>query len=372
MCLDSARSPSFPADLCFPFSISSAQGLAFQGKLGLNGFVDEAQAKQSWLTNGTVDPLHSFDSSGMASLSVTNGPFLPQWQTSPVLQTSMVNENLFEDLNVAQTARDCIGTESAVVGGFVSAPPGSTSDPNPTTSFFATLLSMWEGKQVDYSGDPMANLFIPIYDRLEGNQRNIVGVLKSTIHWRTHLTNILPKTNHGISVVVENSCDGNFTYLLEGTEVQVVGFGDQHDRAFSDYEIVGKFLADKIDDGTLDGIPFNQVGCPYAFHVYPTQQDLDSHMTKNPMVISLSVAAVFVFTIGMFFSYDHLVERRQRLVLAKAAQSTAIVSSLFVSKQLRSLLGVFYAHLVCSCAISPSKFGTACSRSKMTKEKETP
>jgi len=38
---------------------------------------------------------------------------------------------------------------------------------------------------------------------------------------------------------------------------------------------------------------------------------------------------VFVFTAIMFIFYDRLVERRQHIVLSKAATSTAIVSSLF-------------------------------------------
>jgi hypothetical protein len=38
---------------------------------------------------------------------------------------------------------------------------------------------------------------------------------------------------------------------------------------------------------------------------------------------------VFVFAISLFFVYNRLVEKRQSLVLTKAVQSTAIVSSLF-------------------------------------------
>lgn len=43
---------------------------------------------------------------------------------------------------------------------------------------------------------------------------------------------------------------------------------------------------------------------------------------------------VIAFNIFMFVLYDRLVEKRQRIVLSKAAQSTAIVSSLF-PKQVR-------------------------------------
>lgn len=319
------------------FVNNSEEGIAYQEQLGLNGFVDSEQVAASWLTHSSVDPLHSFDGSGKAVLSAADGPFLPQWQTFPVLQTSQVNVNLFEDPATSQPARDCIASKSAVLGGFAHGPPGPTTHPDRTTAFFATLRSMYEGKQAEYLGDPMSHLFIPIYETLIGFDREVVAVLKSTIHWRAYMRNLLDKNSHGVNVVVENACDGNFTYYLDGTEAYVVGFGDKHDRTFSDYEITGKFLTDVLDDGTMEGIPFNQLGCPYTFHVYPTQEYLDHYTTSAPIIISLSVAAVFLFAIAMFFVYDHLVERRQKMVLAKATQSTAIVSSLF-PRQVRDRL----------------------------------
>ncbi len=299
--------------------------------MDINNFIDQEQVDRAWLTRSKVDPLHTFDEYGTPRLSSSKGPFLPRWQSSPVLRTNQINENIFEDPEVSQTAMDCVESKSAVFGGFVWSHRGPTTDPNTTTAHFATLRSMWDREKVEYLGDPMSNLFIPIFDKLDGTDRAVVGVLRSTIHWQSRMINILPETNRGITVVIDNKCDGNFTYELRGENAYVVGFGDRHDRAFDQYEVLGKFLTENIDDGTSTGIPLNQEGCPYTFHIYPTQQDLDYHATNDPLVVSLSVAAVFLFTLCMFFFYDHLVERRQRLVLAKATQSTAIVSSLFVS-----------------------------------------
>lgn len=349
--------------------------MAFQERLNLNNFVPEDFIEKTWLTRSTVDPLHTFDESGRPRLSSADGPFLPRWQTSPVLQTSLVNENLFEDPKVSQTARDCIASKSAVLGGFVSSPPGSTTHPDRTTSLFATLKSIWDGKKVEYLGDPMSNLVVPIFDKLSGTDRVVVGVLKSTIHWRAYLMNILPGTIRAITVVMENACDGNFTYELRGEDVEVLGEGDRHDRAFDEFEVVGRFRTDTIDDGTSTGIPLNQEGCPYTFHVYPTQQAKDFQTTNDPLIVSLAVAAVFLFTLGMFFFYNHLVERRQKLILAKATQSTAIVSSLFVSDSFRSddlvtnkgccsTVAVF-------CTYSPNKFGIACWLWRRTRRKVT-
>ncbi len=312
-------------------SIYSADGLHIQQKKGLNEFEDPTKVAQSWLTEGTVDPLHTYDSRGNPIVSQSDGPFLPRWQTSPVLQTSMVNENIFEKKEVSQLMRDCIANKAAFLGGFHSGPPGSISHPNSTTSFFATLRSMWEGTKVEYPGDPMSHIAIPIFNTLNFSDREVVGVLKSTIHWNWFLRNILPKNDFGTTVVIENTCNGSFTYQLDGPNARPIGSGDRHDRKFSEYRFDGVLNKDKIEDGTMDGVPFDKNSCPYTFHVYPAQEDYDRHITNEPLVVSLSVAAVFAFTIGMFLVYDRLVERRQRLVLAKATQSTAIVSSLFVS-----------------------------------------
>jgi hypothetical protein len=136
---------------------------------------------------------------------------------------------------------------------------------------------------------------------------------------------------------LENKCDGNFTYLLKGDEAFVVGFGDLHDPAFDKYHHAGTINMDVIKDGTAKGIPLSQGGCPYTFHVYSTEAEESHYVTNDPIIIALSVASVFLFTLLMFFTYDALVERRQRLVLAKATQSTALVSSLF-PRQVRDRL----------------------------------
>jgi class 3 adenylate cyclase len=60
-------------------------------------------------------------------------------------------------------------------------------------------------------------------------------------------------------------------------------------------------------------------------------------MSSVPILMTFAVAMVFIFTILMFLVYNRLVEKRQYLILRKAAHSTAIVSSLF-PKQVRDRL----------------------------------
>lgn len=56
---------------------------------------------------------------------------------------------------------------------------------------------------------------------------------------------------------------------------------------------------------------------------------MENYHSSTPWVLLTAVAGVLLFAVAMFFAYDRLVERRQTLVLRKAVQSTAIVSSLF-------------------------------------------
>lgn len=273
-----------------------------------------------------MDPPHYVNDQGLSSPDVGEGPYLLRWQTSPVLKTSYVNANLLQERFSAEHARACMSTQSVILSGVAFGPAGSTASEDPVTAFFATLQSIKEGSKVDYLGDPMTGLNIPVFDSFNRTSRKAVAVLKSVIHWKSYLRFILPSNVRGITVVLQNRCDGSHTFEIDGKEAHVVGFGDLHDPKFDQYETVGIFNIDHLDDGTVSGIPFNQEGCPYSFQVYPTQRFHDDFITSQPIVVMASVATVFAFTIVMFLCYDSLVERRQRLILAKATQSSAIVS----------------------------------------------
>lgn len=283
----------------------------------------------------------------------------------------MVNRNLLENDEVADLLMTTIDNRSAVLGGFNFAPAGKSTDADVTTAFFATLESIFAGKEVPYLGDPMSHLVIPIFDSIDRDNRGeVVAILKATLHWQYYLKNILPDTYYGYFVVIQNACDDTstnaFTYQVDGPDAKVLGFGDRHDRKFSQYGEEGYISKSNIQDGTADGLPFDRTSCPYSFKVYPTQNDYDHYVTSFPLIMSLCIAGVFAFTIATFIFYDRLVERRQRIVLAKATQSTAIVSSLFVSstdasidpanaptKPLTSCMTVL-------CYCSPNRFAIAC------------
>jgi len=318
------------------FVLYRTDGLATQDIRGLNDFVDH-DASKAFLTNNLVDPLHTVDENGMPHASQSTGPYyVPRWQSFPVLERSMTNENLFEDPTLSNIIKDCIEQKKTVLGGFEFAPLGGVSDTHPDTVFFATIASMAAGESLKYLGDPMSHIVIPIFQGVNDTDReHVVAVLQATLHWQDYLRDVLSDTHYGYHVVIETGCDpkgeNTFTYQIDGHVASVVGWGDHHDRGLSRHRVDGVFIKDHIQDGTTEGLPYHDDSCPHVFHIYPTQADYDHYLTSLPFIISLVSAAIFAFTIGMFVWFERLVERRQKIVLAKATQSTAIVSSLFVS-----------------------------------------
>jgi len=150
------------------------------------------------------------------------------------------------------------------------------------------------------------------------------------INWAMYFESVLPQTVHGIVAVLSDSCEGFYTIQINGAHVQLLGQGDLHDPAYSDKKLTSRFPQDqKVHDGTMFGVLLNQRVCNIALDVYPSHAFHNSYETNIPIAITFSVAFIFVFTALMFLIYDRLVERRQAIVLQKAIQSTAIVSSLF-------------------------------------------
>jgi len=312
----------------------SSEALADHERQGYDDYDGKVIAEQS---SEVISPLHLFDEAGQPLASKPSGPFvIPRWQMSPVLELSMANENLLENPELSDIVMSCIEHRAAVLGGFHRAERGWASDTHHTTAYFAGLASIAARKKVKYLGDPMSHMIIPIFDSKNDNgEGEVVGIMQVTIHWLDYLQAVLPKGDFGYRVVIENTCDpvgeNAYTFQVDGNVAIPVGLGNHHEPRFREYTQYGYFDKKNIQDGTPRGLRFYQRSCEYEFLVYPTQDHYTSIVTNLPVYVTLAVSAIFLFSILVFLLYDRLVEHRQNIVLAQATQSTAIVSSLFVS-----------------------------------------
>ena len=73
----------------------------------------------------------------------------------------------------------------------------------------------------------------------------------------------------------------------------------------------------------------DNIRCEYGIRIYPTQALEDEYINNEPLQFVFFLAILFLFTTGAFLVYDCIVQRRHRLVMKKAREQTAVVSSLF-------------------------------------------
>lgn len=330
--LDEGR--AYQADLGIGIKRRDLSGDSLTGDNVLK-FVEGANEGSSVI----ADQIFSLDETWAAVPDSGPGPYFPIWQSSPILTSprDLVNYNLVTYGGYGPYIELAAAIGEIAIGGIDTADRGGVTHTDLTTSFFAFIKSFSAGKLVEYEGDPMSSVYLPVFDTF-GDDKQVVAVLVAIINWATYFENILPPNSQPVTVVLQNSCDGAFTYQVNGDSVEYVGQGDRHDPAFSSYvESVNLTGAVQIKTDFGLGYKLNQDRCSYNIQVYPTQELYYYYQTNLPLVITVSVIIIFLFTAVMFLVYDRLVERRQRIVLNTAVKSSQIVSSLF-PQQIRDRL----------------------------------
>jgi len=453
---------------------------------------------------GEVDPMHYILPNGTSVPATEMSEqdwYLPRWQTAPFIHKAFVNENIRYNPKGNYTTKTprskllshVVATGKAIVSEFYTAPYGYSNSTNPDSAFLATLRGFQAGLETPYHGDPMTDLYIPIFDTVDEASRKVVGIMSSLVHWKSFFRNVLPDSIHGINAVLEYNCKGDwqanehfaandankdghrrlreqetgsgsntrrreqtisipninyqdyanirdsimldaetptsskldaetpitetptttmptsaaiaaptaatnvptpapteatvsatgnptvtlqyevptvsvdsstanptgtttttesatseskysyvttepqeikgdpkaFTVVIAGVEAYAVGHGDLHEREFSQYRRDGFYVKQfKMKDGTFMGVPIDE-SCAYELHVYPSKQFYDQYVNNDPWIITMVIAFVFLFAIAVFWVYNIMVEARQKKILRKATQTTALVSTLF-------------------------------------------
>jgi hypothetical protein len=129
---------------------------------------------------------------------------------------------------------------------------------------------------------------------------------------------------NGINVVLRNTCNQSFTYLLNGPDAYYIGEGDLHDKTFDELGIT-------VDLWESNHPNYLTVGnhCLFSLTVYPTVDFKQSHESTAPKIYATVIAGTFLVMIVGLVIYDVMVQRRNLKLVRNAARSNAIVSSLF-------------------------------------------
>ena len=187
------------------------------------------------------------------------------------------------------------------------------------------LLDFTSVQNVDYNS-PRNFVLAPVFDTFQSTKR-VVAFLVAEMKWETFFVGLLPKGTAPIVVDVKDTCGSEFTYMVEGPNAKIIGEGDLHDLAYDYLGVYSEFG----ESARYDGAEANDDGshCYYTTAVYPTRALEDTYHSNEPIIYSLVVVTVFVFTAMTFAFYDWMVARRQKKVLNTATRTKAIVSSLF-------------------------------------------
>jgi len=142
-----------------------------------------------------------------------------------------------------------------------------------------------------------------------------------------YFTQLLPE-DAKVLVVLENTCEQSFTYRIDGEKATYLGQGELYDNKYEHLMVQTGFGAligshDVVLDYQVDG------QCFYNVRVYPTSEMEDDYSSNGPLIFTLTLLAVLVFTTLVFITYNFLVQRRRNAENMSAEESNAVVSSLF-------------------------------------------
>jgi hypothetical protein len=82
------------------------------------------------------------------------------------------------------------------------------------------------------------SVFLPVFDTHNRYTRKPVAVILAVIDWAVYFENgFLPGSSEGMLVIIENECDGPFTYQIGQGELRFIGQGDLHYKKYDAYEV---------------------------------------------------------------------------------------------------------------------------------------
>ena len=61
-------------------------------------------------------------------------------------------------------------------------------------------------------------------------------MLSAVVQWGAYFKDVLPEQALGINLVLENECDGPWSYIIYGNQVEFMGQGDLHQQRFDEYK----------------------------------------------------------------------------------------------------------------------------------------
>jgi hypothetical protein len=229
------------------------------------------------------------------------------------------------------------------MGNFIAANVSYDDNENTTASnaTLSAILSLYQSisaqRVVPYEGDPFGNIIVPVYGSNPPRETTpTVALIMALVHWRQYFDNIISSlsslsyTEDGIIVILSNGCQESYSYQLNGHAVQYLGSGDQHNSHYEQYERNASFTDGLTTMVRVDIPNIDTTYCPIRIQMYPSDDYYNNQLKSNVPTMLMSMVLGSFLLLGILFAlYEKNVAARHRVVMARAVQSSKLVSSLF-------------------------------------------
>jgi ABC-type glycerol-3-phosphate transport system permease component len=257
---------------------------------------------------------------------VGDGPFAPLWETSPVVP-GLADWINFDALSVPQFRYGFDALRKSRMGILAEVVVAGNE------SAAASYGDHWLDTLVTSSGSvtmhgPTMSVLYPVLS----NETTLVAALVTVSPWSRHFSNVLSPNIRGVDAVLRNGCGQTETFRISGALASHLGSGDLHEPR---YDSMSQSFS--IDTSTNETGPallqfmerLDRDYCPYTVSFYPSDAMRQTYSSWSPFMNTVAVWIIFGVAALVFLLLDSYVERRHKVVIEQALQSTAIVSSLF-------------------------------------------
>jgi class 3 adenylate cyclase len=230
--------------------------------------------------------------------------YVPVWQLGPVPRNaSIVNLDLLTHPSFKHLVTEALHVERSLL------------------SDVANLGFLHNQYGANHDHLPRSYALIPIMNDFD-EAAEVVGFITGELSWTTFFQDVLPSEVKGIVLEVVGSCGESFTFQVNGHQAAFLGYGFEHSAQFDN-------LFHSVAFAKAETEVNETAACEYTLTFFPTSEFEAVYVTNKPAVYTCVVVFTFVFTAMTFALYDFAIARRQKKLLRKAKQSTAIVASMF-------------------------------------------
>ena len=262
---------------------------------------------------------------GIRPGTAAEGPFFPIWQYSPQIPLPIVNVDM-KSAGIAGNELQYYLSSDANRENIIG--PAFDFEGEEGAATFTNLI-LERGGDHKYERGPLSYFYTPVYEKVLDTGSPLVAVIQALIYWQPYFEGLLPDKAQGIVAVLENDCNQSYTFGISGQTAEFLGAGDLHDSTYDRLEAKGDVFQPSENGSHSERAGGDFIGCTHQIRVYPSKAMEDHHLTNQPLIIALSLFGVFAFTTLVFLAYDRFVEKRQKIVLETAVQSTDVVHKLF-------------------------------------------